>query len=342
MKGSRVIATTAFVVVALVAITMRFSGGEERLWSWSLSHATPVTAAPSEPAPAANEQREPDADGDRGLLVQPAVTEVNRAPNTPQSFGQVYADLVSAAERGDRSAKIALARGLAACSDRSEWRNHYGELRSRAERLTRIASAANADEKAKQAMDRAILAMDDTKRHLDAKEISCAGVPETAIRNRWHQQLAAADTGDADMIVDFVTHPAVDPREAFEDDSGVRAYRENAPRLLERLIQSGDLRGYQAYVRAGYDKLMRRDEYRFHDALSRVLQPDPIRVLAYDIAIGQSGLRGAFGSGPDHDALRNRQLDPAQRLAAEAMAREIEPDVAAAVARWLAQNPPRP
>jgi hypothetical protein len=261
-------------------------------------------------------------------------------PDRP--FGEAYPDLVAAAAEGDRTATILLAKGLAACADRADLRRSYGNRRSRAERLTKIATSVHATDKDREAMDRAILVMDDAKARLDAKEEACNGVPESAITGRWRQQLAAAHTGDADMIVDFVTHPAMDPREAFGDDSSIRAYRENAPRLLEQLIRDNDLRGYQAYVRAGYDALMRKEEFRFHDALSRVLKPDPVRVLAYDIALGQSGFPGVFGSGSDYEALSTRQLDPAQRLAAEAMARQIAPQVAASASAWLQAHPPRP
>ena len=266
----------------------------------------------------------------------------SQKPDPIRTFGESYPELISAAANGDRSATIVLAKGLAACRDRFELRTRYGDLRSRAERHTKIATSPNATDNDKKSMDQSILAMDEAKLRLDAVETACAGIPESAIKARWHHQLAAAKTGDADMIFDFLAHPAMDPREAFGDDSGIRAYRENAPALLDKLIRDGDLRGYQAYVRAGYDSLMRRENYRFHDALSRVLKPDPVRVLAYDIALGQSGLVGGFGSGPDHDALRNRQLDPAQRISAEAMARQIAPDVAASVSNWLQSNPPQP
>lgn len=258
------------------------------------------------------------------------------------AFGAAYPGLVAAAANGDRTAKVLLAKGLAACADRADLRARYGDMRSRAERLTTIATSINVTDRDREAMDRSILLMDETKARLNAKEEACDGVPESAIKDRWRQQLAAANTGDADMIVDFVTHPAMDPREAFRDDSGIRAYRENAPKLLEQLIHDGDLRGYQAYVRAGYDSLMRRENFRFHDALSRVLKPDPVRVLAYDIALGQSGLAGPFGSGPDHEALRTRQLDSAQRLEAEAMAHQIAPQMAASVSEWLQSHPPGP
>jgi hypothetical protein len=271
----------------------------------------------------------------------PAHSKKRSAIVSARPFGEAYPDLVKAATKGDRTATILLAKGLAACADRADLRTRYGDLRSRAERLTKIATSVHATDKDREAMDRAILVMDDAKARLDGKEHECNGVPESAIKDRWRQQLAAANTGDANMILDFVTHPAMDPREAFGDDSGIRAYRENAPRLLEQLIRENDLRGYQAYVRAGYDELMRRENFRFHDALSRVLKPDPVRVLAYDIALGQSGFAGAFGSGPDYEALSTRQLDPAQRLAAEALARQIAPQVAASVSEWLKAHPPR-
>lgn len=336
MIGKRATLVSAIAAAAMVAAAIWLFGGSDFV-SLPLTNgasgipsndvATSIEAA-SEVGSIEAAENEPDSSTGRpdGVAVQ--------------TVGEAYPALVSAATDGDPTASIALAKGLAACADRADLRTRFGDLRSRAERMTKVATSAGATDQDKMAMDRSIMVMDEAKARLDAKELTCNGISESAIKNRWRQQLAAAKTGDADMIVDFVSHPAVDPREAYGDDSGVRAYRENAPQLLEQLIQSGDLRGYQVYVRAGYDTLMRRDEYRFHDALSRVIKPDPIRVLAYDIALGQSGL-GAFGSGPDHDALRNRQLDPVQRLAAEAMAREIGPDVAAAVARWLALNPPR-
>lgn len=187
--------------------------------------------------------------------------------------------------------------------------------------------------------DYAITAAERAKSRRDRLSAACAGLPKDALTDRWHFQLAAAQSGDADSIVDFLENPALDPRDSFRSDDPVRAYRNHAPDLLEKLIAQGDLRGYKAYVRAGYDQLMHLD-FRIHDALSRVLKPDPVRVLAFDIALGRSGLSTTFGSGPNHDALRNRQLDGAQVIQAEGLAQQLLPAVSDAVARWRAAHPP--
>lgn len=271
-----------------------------------------------------------------GRNTSPGQGDVPPAVNGAVSFGTAYAQLLAAAAKGDHMAHAALAQGLAYCSQERDLLRHYGDLKSRAERLAKQVPAPQP------ALDHAVVAIDEAKTRLDVVTSACIGVPHLATTQRWRHQLAAALGGDADSIFDFVTQPAIDPREAFGDDQTVRAYRDHAPKLLEQLIAQGDVRGYQAYVRAGYDALMKRDEYRVHDALSRALKPDPVRVLAYDIALGRSGLGGAFGSGPDYEALRDRQLDPAQRLAAEALAQRIGPEIAAAVSRWLATHPPRP
>lgn len=340
MIGTRVklMSTIAVAAIAATAFWLYSTSGQRFLSRVDDVSSNPAGDRHAKPGETSNVRLEPGDTPPNGSRS----SSIPGDRTTVRSFGEAYPILVLAAADGDQSAAIALAKGLASCAERADLRTRFGDLQSRAERLTKIATSTSATEKDKQAMDRSILLMDEAKARLDAKEVACNGIPEEAIKNRWQQQLAAAKTGDPDMIVDFITHPAVDPREAFGDEGGIRAYRETAPALLEQLIREGDLRGYQAYVRAGYDSLMRREDFRFHDALSRAMKPDPVRVLAYDIALGQSGLVGVFGSGPDHEALKNRQLDPAQRLAAEAMAREIAPEVAASVSNWLRLNPPQP
>ncbi|MCC6561562.1 MAG: hypothetical protein IT478_09405 [Xanthomonadales bacterium] len=269
--------------------------------------------------------------------TQPATRadETSASAGAPLPFADAYPLLVAAAGRGDTAATIALAKGLKFCTKRPIAEAVWVRLKQEVEQLADDGPGKDPQWQAR--LDYAIGATDRARERLDRVDQQCLALPADALDRRWGYQLAAARTGDADSIYDLLDAP--DIRDAFRKEDRMRIYREEAPRLLEQLIQQGDLRGYQAYVRAGYDELMKLD-WRFHDALSRVLVPDPVRVLAYDIALARSGVEGPFGAGPNHEALRDRRLDAAQVIAAESLAQQLLPSVTDAVSRWRAAHPP--
>lgn len=285
---------------------------------------------------------DPNSPEVRPAITSPAMaSEASDSLSSPFSsgdpFGRAYAALVAAARTGEAGASISLAKGLKLCATRPRLDAAWARFKEDAERLAKQGPEDEPDWQGK--FDYAITAAERAKSRRDHLSAVCAGLPKDALADRWRYQLAAAQSGDAESIMDFLEYPAIDPRDSFRSDDHIRSYRNHAPGLLEKLIAQGDLRGYEAYVRAGYDQLMNPD-FRIHDALSRVLKPDPVRVLAFDIALGRSGLGSTFGSGPNHDALRNRQLDGAQVIQAESLAQQLLPAVTDAVTRWRAAHPP--
>jgi hypothetical protein len=243
----------------------------------------------------------------------------------PENFARRFDALLSQSKSGDSSAKIALAVGMEYCSKRRSSHASYLAIQHQVDELTERYAREGRTEPSVgfQSLVSSSKAM---KSHYERIESDCAGITDEDLKQRWKFQLEAAKTGNEDAVMDFLEHPAIDPSEAFADDTAINAFRTHASALLERQLAENSVRAHKAYVRAGYDALM-KPRNRFHAALSRVIEPDPVKILAFDMALARAGVPG-FGRGPNFDAMHDRVLDPMQIMAAEALAQRVWPKLA--------------
>lgn len=263
-------------------------------------------------------------DGDDSAVksgkMRDVVIPASEAGNADTS---AFAALRTGSAKGQTDAVLGAVKALKDCME-------YQRLQERLGHLSEAIAGKmeNAARNATTAPDADIQALVDQKERASAAfanlASACDGVRREDLEAAWKYQYMAARSGDADAILDYVLTPQISAAQLLADPDTGDIYREQAPRLLESLIARNDVRAIKAYVRAGYDEIMQPRSQRFHEALSRVLKPDPVRVLAYDLALGNAGVP-PFGQGMDTDAMRSRVLNPAQVIQAEAMARELAP-----------------
>lgn len=241
-----------------------------------------------------------------------------------ENFGRRFDVLLSQSKSGDNSAKIALAVGMEYCSTRRSSHASYLAIKHQVDELTEKYAREGRTEPSV-GFRSLVSSADAAKSNYERIESDCAGITDEDLKQRWKFQLEAAKTGNEDAVMDFLEHPAIDPSEAFADGTAVNAFRTHASMLLERQLSEKSIRAHKAYVRAGYDALM-KPRQRFHGALSMVIEPDPVKVLAFDTALARAGVPG-FGRGPNFDAMHQRVLDPAQVMEAEALAQRLWPSL---------------
>lgn len=248
--------------------------------------------------------------------IDPATSDVT------DHFGRQFDGLLRKSAAGDASAKLALAVGMKYCSARRKIHENHLRLQHQVAELTEKYAREGRTEPSL-GFQSLVRSSQSFKAAYDKVESDCAEITDVDLKRRWIFQLEAAKTGDEGAVMDYLEHPAIDPKEAFADATAINAFKAHAAMLLDRQMAEGSIRAHKAYVNAGYDALMKPQD-RFHDALSRVIEPDPVRILASDTALGRAGIPG-FGRGPDFDAMHQRILDPMQVMEAEALAQRIWP-----------------
>lgn len=322
VKNSRLLLVLASVVIAFA------------VWvfapSQSLQHEASVSDRTSRLATGSVSPASPDDRSTDLLADQRASSTSDMATNAgnrdeavaSENFGRRFDALLSQSKSGDNSAKIALAVGMEYCSTRQSSHASYLAIKHQVDELTEKYAREGRTEPSV-GFRSLVSSADAMKSNYERIASDCAGIADEDLKQRWKFQLEAAKTGNEDAVMDFLEHPAIDPAEAFADDSAINAFRTHASSLLERQLSERSVRAHKAYVRAGYDALM-KPRQRFHAALSMVIEPDPVQILAFDTALARAGVPG-FGRGPNFEAMHQRVLDPVQVMEAEALAQRLWP-----------------
>lgn len=315
---------TAIAIVAVAAAWLFFSV-ESQVFG-PAEPSEPIAATlPGDAVASPSDASDVIATGN-GSSVAPGTAEVASSVNTestpPEHFGRRFDALLAQSATGDNSAKLALAAGMEHCSRRRDSRASYLAIQYKVDELTGKYAKEGRTEPSI-GFQSLVKSLEQVKQEADLIAADCIGISDEELKDRWKFQLEAANTGDERAVMDFLEHPAIDATEAFADDTAIKAFKAHAQRLLESQLAANSVRAHKAYVRAGYDVLM-KPQHRFHDALSRVITPDPVRILAFDTALARAGVPG-FGSGPDFNAMHQRILDPMQIMEAEALAQRLWP-----------------
>ncbi len=230
------------------------------------------------------------------------------------NFGGEYPNLVAAANDGNARAAKRLNDGLHRCAEIPHmvaFMNKESPSTAGAEKPAPFTAAM----------------LKDLGLRLPKLRQQCAGITDKMIAQRWVWQHRAAELGGSMDVIEYLTRPQLNPADALSDPTAFDTYRSNAIPMLEAQIQQGNALAFKAYVNAGYDAFFNvKTGFRFHDALSRVLKPDPVRIYAYHRALLTLGDVPGFmggGVGPNSlelSGLAQRVLTPLQLIEANALA----------------------